>query len=109
MLSIRTLSNRRSACRILLVARGFVAPPEGGAPPAPAGEVIVEGRLRRSQVRRTGALSDPGAGTLTEALRVDIPRLEDSLIGREAVLTRSQQRPRALRLMVGDHCQIDVE
>jgi glucose-1-phosphate thymidylyltransferase len=40
---------------------------------------------------------------------VDIPRLEDSLIGREAVVTRSQQRPRALRLMVGDHCQIDVE
>ena len=40
---------------------------------------------------------------------VDIPRLEDSLIGREAVVTRTQQRPRALRLMVGDHCQIDVE
>jgi glucose-1-phosphate thymidylyltransferase len=39
----------------------------------------------------------------------DIPRLEDSLIGRETVLTRSKQRPRALRLMVGDHCQIDVE
>jgi surfeit locus 1 family protein len=67
--------------RILLVARGFVAPPEGGVPPAPAGEVIVEGRLRRSQVRRTGALSDPGTGTLTEALRVDIPRLEAQLPG----------------------------
>ena len=40
---------------------------------------------------------------------VDIPRLEDSLIGREAVVARTQQRPRALRLMVGDHCQIDVE
>jgi glucose-1-phosphate thymidylyltransferase len=40
---------------------------------------------------------------------VDIPRLEDSLIGREAIVTRSQRRPRALRLMVGDHCQIDVE
>jgi glucose-1-phosphate thymidylyltransferase len=40
---------------------------------------------------------------------VDIPRLEDSLIGREAVVRRSQTRPRALRLMVGDHCQIDVE
>ena len=39
----------------------------------------------------------------------DIPRLEDSLIGREAVVTRSQARPRALRLMVGDHCQVDVE
>ncbi len=40
---------------------------------------------------------------------VDIPRLEDSLIGKEAVVARTQTRPRALRLMVGDHCQIDVE
>jgi glucose-1-phosphate thymidylyltransferase len=40
---------------------------------------------------------------------VDVPRLADSLIGRNAVVTRSQQRPRALRLMVGDDCQIDVE
>jgi glucose-1-phosphate thymidylyltransferase len=39
----------------------------------------------------------------------DIARLEDSLIGKEAVVLRSQLRPRALRLMVGDHCQIDVE
>jgi glucose-1-phosphate thymidylyltransferase len=40
---------------------------------------------------------------------IDIQRLEDSLIGKEAVVTRSQVRPRALRLMIGDHCQIDVE
>jgi glucose-1-phosphate thymidylyltransferase len=40
---------------------------------------------------------------------VDIPRLEDSLIGSDAVVARSKQRPRALRLMIGDHCQIDVE
>ncbi|MGE0879743.1 MAG: glucose-1-phosphate thymidylyltransferase [Acidimicrobiia bacterium] len=40
---------------------------------------------------------------------VDIPRLEDSLIGKEANVLRSHTRPRALRLMVGDHCQIDVE
>jgi glucose-1-phosphate thymidylyltransferase len=40
---------------------------------------------------------------------LDIPRLEDSLIGRESLITRTQSRPRALRLMVGDHCQIDVE
>jgi glucose-1-phosphate thymidylyltransferase len=47
---------------------------------------------------------------LMEKARVlDIPRLEDSLIGREAVVCRTHQRPRALRLMVGDHCQIDVE
>jgi glucose-1-phosphate thymidylyltransferase len=40
---------------------------------------------------------------------VDIPRLEDSLVGREAVVRRTQARPRALRLMLGDHCQVDVE
>jgi glucose-1-phosphate thymidylyltransferase len=40
---------------------------------------------------------------------IDIARLEDSLIGSHAEITRSAQRPRALRLMVGDHCQIDVE
>ncbi len=39
----------------------------------------------------------------------DIPRLEDSLIGKEAVVVRTQKRPRAARLMIGDHCQIDVE
>ena len=40
---------------------------------------------------------------------VDIARLEDSLIGSKATVQRSRQKPRALRLMVGDHCQIDVE
>jgi glucose-1-phosphate thymidylyltransferase len=39
----------------------------------------------------------------------DIPRLEDSLVGREVEVKRSQIRPRALRVMVGDHCQLDVE
>ena len=38
-----------------------------------------------------------------------IPRLEDSLIGQEALVTRTNRRPRSLRLMVGDHCQVDVE
>jgi glucose-1-phosphate thymidylyltransferase len=40
---------------------------------------------------------------------IEIPRLEDSLIGSDAVVTRSKQKPRSLRLMVGDHCRIDVE
>ena len=40
---------------------------------------------------------------------IEIPRLEDSLIGSDAMVSRSRQKPRALRLMVGDHCQIDVE
>ncbi len=40
---------------------------------------------------------------------IEIARLEDSLIGSDATVKRSRQKPRALRLMVGDHCQIDVE
>ena len=40
---------------------------------------------------------------------IDIPRLEDSLIGSDAVVSRTKPKPRAVRLMVGDHCQIDLE
>ncbi len=40
---------------------------------------------------------------------IEIARLEDSLIGKDVVVNRTQAKPRALRLMVGDHCQIDVE
>jgi glucose-1-phosphate thymidylyltransferase len=47
---------------------------------------------------------------LLERARIEgIPRLTDSLIGKEAQVSRSMVRPRSLRLMVGDHCQIDVE
>jgi glucose-1-phosphate thymidylyltransferase len=35
--------------------------------------------------------------------------IADSLIGREVELTRSDRRPRALRLMLGDHSTIDLE
>jgi len=38
----------------------------------------------------------------------DVPMLQDSLIGRDALVQRTQTAPPALRLMVGDHCQIDV-
>jgi len=40
---------------------------------------------------------------------IDIPRLEDSLIGSDALVSRTKTKPRAVRLMVGDHCQIDLE
>jgi glucose-1-phosphate thymidylyltransferase len=39
---------------------------------------------------------------------VNAGRLEDSLLGREVAVTRSRRRPRATRLMVGDHSQIDL-
>jgi glucose-1-phosphate thymidylyltransferase len=40
---------------------------------------------------------------------IDMQRLEDSLISSDAVVSRTKRKPRAIRLMVGDHCQIDVE
>lgn len=39
----------------------------------------------------------------------DLPRLSDSLIGKQAVVRRSGTRPRSTRLMVGDHSVIDLE
>jgi cytochrome oxidase assembly protein ShyY1 len=66
--------------RILLVDRGFVPQATNGAP-APSGEVEVVGRLRPSEERRRGQLSDPAEGDLTEVHRVDIDRLEPQLPG----------------------------
>jgi cytochrome oxidase assembly protein ShyY1 len=66
--------------RVLLVARGFV-PLDTESAPAPDGEVTIEGRLRRSEVRRTAALSDPAEGDLEIAQRIDIPRLARQLPG----------------------------
>jgi glucose-1-phosphate thymidylyltransferase len=40
---------------------------------------------------------------------VGVPRLTDSLIGRHVEVLRSGQRPAATRLMLGDHCSIDLE
>ena len=57
--------------------------------------------VRNSEIEHSVVMSDSRID--------DITRLEDSLIGKDVVVSRSQARPRALRLMVGDHCQIDVE
>jgi glucose-1-phosphate thymidylyltransferase len=39
---------------------------------------------------------------------VDVPRLTDSLIGREVEVSRSDRRPRALRLMLGDNSVVEL-
>lgn len=39
---------------------------------------------------------------------IDVPRIEDSLIGRDAEVVRTLQRPRAARLMLGDHSRVDL-
>jgi surfeit locus 1 family protein len=66
--------------RILLVSRGFV-PLDTPIAAAPGGEVEVTGRLKPSQRRSTGGLSDPATGDLSEAQRVDIDRLAPQLPG----------------------------
>jgi surfeit locus 1 family protein len=66
--------------RVLLVERGFVPlDTERGA--APGGDVEVVGRLRPSQERRRGQLSDSAEGELTEVQRIDIDRLAGQLPG----------------------------
>ena len=46
---------------------------------------------------------------LQESRIVGISGLTDSLIGRQVEVKRSGQRPRATRLMLGDHSRIDLE
>jgi cytochrome oxidase assembly protein ShyY1 len=66
--------------RLLLVNRGFLA--QGfELPAAPSGEVTVAGRLRPSQERRLGQLTDPDTGVLDVAQRVDIERFAEQLHG----------------------------
>ncbi len=66
--------------RILLVARGFVPLGRSAGPP-PDGDVSITGRLRPSEERRRGGLSDPAEGELTEVQRVDIARFSAQLPG----------------------------
>jgi glucose-1-phosphate thymidylyltransferase len=66
-------------------------------------------RISDSFVGPFTAIGDEHSVVMERSKVIDIQRLEDSLIGKEAIVCRSHLRPRALRLMVGDHCQIDVE
>lgn len=66
--------------RILLVERGFLPLASSGGPP-PTGDVDVTGRLRPSQERRRGGLTDRSDGDLREAQRVDLDRLAAQMPG----------------------------
>jgi glucose-1-phosphate thymidylyltransferase len=46
---------------------------------------------------------------LDRARILGVAGIADSLIGRDVEVTRSGRRPRALRLMLGDHSKIDLE
>lgn len=66
--------------RVVLINRGFV-PLANDFPAPPSGEVTIVGRIRLSAERRTGAVTDPATGRLTEVQRVDIPRIAKQLDG----------------------------
>jgi cytochrome oxidase assembly protein ShyY1 len=66
--------------RVLVVERGF-EPGTTAPPAAPTGTVDVVGRLRPSEERHTGQLSDPSEGELREVQRIDIARLSPQLPG----------------------------
>jgi cytochrome oxidase assembly protein ShyY1 len=66
--------------RILLVNRGFI-PLAETVPAPPEGRVTILGRVRVSDERERGELSDAAEGTLREIQRIDIPRLAAQLPG----------------------------
>lgn len=46
---------------------------------------------------------------LEESHIIGVPRMQDSLIGKQVTVSRSQRRPQATRLMLGDHSVVDLE
>ncbi len=45
---------------------------------------------------------------LEQSRIIDIPRVEDSLVGKMVEVSRTSRRPRAVRLMLGDHSRVDL-
>lgn len=66
--------------RRIIVNRGFV-PLTVAPPPTPRGRVTILGRLRPSEERRRGMLTDPAEGPLYEVQRIDITRLAPQIGG----------------------------
>ena len=63
--------------QLVLVNRGFIAQSTQNqeSAPAPVGTVEILGRVRVSEVRKTGGLSDPSDGVLKEVINIDLNRL----------------------------------
>jgi glucose-1-phosphate thymidylyltransferase len=67
----------------------------------PYSSIAVDCRITRSEIDNSVLLR---RSSLT-----DIPRLTDSLVGRDTEITRGDARPRATRVMLGDHCHLEIE
>jgi surfeit locus 1 family protein len=64
--------------QIVLVNRGFISQ-KTGTPKAPSGTVQLIARVRLSESRRFGELSDPANGKLDEVINIDLPRLSEQI------------------------------
>ena len=67
--------------QLVLVNRGFIAQSAQNqeSAPAPVGTVEILGRVRVSEVRKTGGLSDPADGLLKEVINIDLKRLSQQI------------------------------
>lgn len=63
---------------LVLINRGFL-PLTTQVAPAPSGRVEIVGRVRISQTRRHGRLSDPSSGVLREIINIDLDRLSTQM------------------------------
>ncbi len=67
----------------------------------PYSSIAIDCRVSSSEVDNTVVLR---RSTVT-----GIPRLTDSLVGRDTEVSRGEAMPRATRLMIGDHCHVEIE
>ena len=67
-----------SGDQVVLVNRGFITQATA-TPKAPAGTVQLIARVRVSESRRFGELSDPTTGKLIEVINIDLPRLSQQI------------------------------
>jgi len=67
-----------NANETILINRGFIGQNEK-VPAPPAGELEIIARVRQSESRRLGQLSDPATGVLSEVITIDLPRLSQQI------------------------------
>ena len=67
-----------SGDQVVLVNRGFITQATA-TPKAPDGPVQLIARVRVSESRRFGELSDPTTGKLSEVINIDLPRLSQQI------------------------------
>ena len=70
--------NSGSGDQVVIVNRGFITQATA-TPKAPAGNVQLIARVRVSESRRFGELSDPTTGKLSEVINIDLPRLSQQI------------------------------